>query len=161
MNNKYNIHSMNIELTTLCPIHCPQCYCSLQGGKSIDPQTAIYWIKQGAEAGVKQVMLSGGETLCYPHLYEVVKAAAKYCGRVVVALSGYGFTQEVFDRLVEAGVGNISVSLNGSTNEINSLTRGGYALAISALELLYKNNYPDTTINWVMHSNNTYDDVVQ
>lgn len=106
---------------------------------------------------MKQVMLSGGETLCYPYLYEIIKAASQYCGRTVIALSGYGLTREVFEKLVEAGVSDIAVSLNGSTDEINSLTRSGYNYAISALELLSENNYQNTTINWVMHSSNADD----
>jgi len=154
---KFNPVSMNIELTTKCPLNCPQCYCSLTDGKDIDLQTAIYWLKEGGNLGVKIVQLSGGETLCYPHIYEIVAAAAKYCGLPNVALSGFRFTQDVYDELVDAGVGGIYISLNGSTEEINSQTRDGYDLAISALRLLHKNEYPNTFINWVMHSNNTED----
>ena len=154
---QYTPKTMNIELTTNCPLHCPQCYCSLTGGKNIDLQTAIYWIKEGGKLGVTDIMLSGGETMCYPHLYEVIKAAKEYCGIANVALSGFGFTQEVYNKMIDAGVGGIFISLNGSTKEINALTRDGYELAISALELLQKNKYPNTTINWVMHSNNADD----
>lgn len=151
------IDTMNVELTTKCPLHCPQCYCSLTGGKDIDPQTAIFWIQEGGKAGVKDVMLSGGETLCYPHLCEVVAAAKKYCGTANVALSGYNFSQKKYEELLNAGVGGIFISLNGSTEQINSLSRDGYQLAINALRLLHKNQYDNTTINWVMHSNNADD----
>lgn len=148
------LETMNIELTTNCPLHCPQCYCSLTGGKNIDPEKAVYWIREGSGMGVKEVMLSGGETLCYPHLYDVIRAARQYCGGVNVALSGFGFTQEVYEKLIEAGVTGIFISLNGSTEEINALSRDGYGLALAALELLQKNRYANTTINWVMHSSN-------
>lgn len=151
------LNTMNIELTTNCPLHCPQCYCSLTGGKNIDLNTAVFWIKEGAAAGVKEVMLSGGESLCYPHIYDVVSAAKKYCGGANVALSGVGFTQSVYDKLIKAGVTGIYISLNGSTAEINSLSRDGYEYAIKALKLLCDNNYNNTTINWVMHSSNADD----
>ena len=114
MSTTLHLDTMNIEITTNCPLHCPQCYCSLTGGKNIDPDTAIYWIKEGAKAGVKYVMLSGGETLCYPHIYELIEAAVKYCGFANVALSGYKFTQEVYEQLLKAGVSGIFISLNGS-----------------------------------------------
>ena len=65
---------MNIELTNCCPLRCPQCYCSLEGGKHIPPEVAIRAIEQGAALGVTHVELSGGETLCYPHLLELVEA---------------------------------------------------------------------------------------
>jgi pyrroloquinoline quinone biosynthesis protein E len=153
----YKPESMNVELTTICPLSCPQCYCKLEGGKNIDKDKAIDWIRQGGEMGVRSVLLSGGETLCYPHLYEVVSAAARYCEVVYTALSGYNFTNEVLDKLIEAGISGIFISLNGSTEEINSLTRDGFSLAMSALSLLKENKYSETWINWVMHSCNTDD----
>ena len=55
------LETMNLELTTNCPLHCPQCYCALTGGKNIDPEKAKFWIREGARYGVKNVMLSGGE----------------------------------------------------------------------------------------------------
>lgn len=149
--------TMNIELTTKCPLRCPQCYCSLTGGKSIDLSTAIFWLEEGVRAGVKEVMLSGGETLCYDRLYELVAEASKLGLRSNVALSGVGFTQSVYDRLVLSGISGIFISLNGSTESINSLTRDGYKYAIEALELLNRNKYANTTINWVMHASNSDD----
>ena len=153
----YHLETMNIELTTKCVLRCPQCYCSLTGGKDIPLDVAARWIREAASMGVKDVMLSGGETLCYPYLYDVIKVV-KECGMAAnVALSGAGFNQEVFDKLIEAGVAEIFISLNGSTKEINSISRDGYDLAISALELLKKNQFRKTTINWVMHSTNADD----
>lgn len=149
--------NMNIELTTRCPLNCPQCYCDLNTGKDIEPQVAKYWISEAAKNGVESIYLSGGETLCYPYLFEVLTEAGKVCANVNMAISGCGFTQDVFDKIKAIGINGLSVSLNGSTNEINSLTRDGYSLAINALTLLRDNAYPHTILNWVMHSNNCDD----
>lgn len=149
--------SMNIELTTCCPLHCPQCYCSLEGGKHIPLETAKQKLDEAAEHGVRQVQLSGGETLCYPHLIELVEYAAKRLPEVNVALSGWHFDEKTMEQLIEAGTTGIFISLNGSTEEINALTRDGYDYAISALELLARRGFPNTIINWVMHSNNAQD----
>lgn len=56
-----------------------------------------------------------------------------------------------------AGVGDIFVSLNGSTKKIGSKTRDGYELAIHALELLRDMAFDGVHSNWVMHSNNADD----
>lgn len=155
--NEPQIVSMNIELTTACPLRCPQCYCSLTGGKHIPKEVAIAYLEQAGKLGVKHVELSGGETMCYPYLYDVIRAAKENGIAANVALSGFGLDQATYEKLIEAGVSGIFISLNGSTKEINSLSRDGYELAISALELLQKNKYANTTINWVMHSNNADD----
>jgi pyrroloquinoline quinone biosynthesis protein E len=148
---------MNIELTTYCPLACPQCYCQRLDNKHIDLDKATFWLKEAGAMGVKFVCLSGGETLCYPYINEIVRIAAKYCGNVSVALSGYGFTQTVYTDLIHAGISEIFISLNGSTEDINVLSRDGYHFAISALALIKKNNFHNTWINWVAHKNNVND----
>ena len=77
--NKYsNVPlQMNLELTTKCPLHCPQCYVSLNTGREMPLETALYWIRDAASCGVRSVNLSGGETLCYPYLTELIKECRK------------------------------------------------------------------------------------
>lgn len=155
--NDNSMYSVNLELTTSCPLHCPQCYCTLEGGKHLDLKTAKEKLYEAGKHGVKIVHLSGGETMCYPFLYEVVEYAAKCCETVNVALSGYNFDETVLHNLVNAGVSGIFISLNGSTNEINSLTRNGYEYTLNALKILRDSGFTNTNINWVMHSKNADD----
>lgn len=151
------LRQMNIELTTACPLHCPQCYCTLEGGRHIDYDVAVDRISQGAALGVTDVYLSGGETLCYPRLYDLISFISKIGLSSHIAISGAFFSQSVYEKLINAGVSSISVSLNGSTEEVNSGSRDGYNLAIHALEILRDNHYPKTILNWVMHATNADD----
>lgn len=151
---KYTPVGMNIELTTACPLHCPQCYCTLEGGKHIPFETAAKYIRQAKAFGIKHVELSGGETLCYPHLFELIQLAHEIGLKVNVAISGWHFDEACLGNLIQSGVTNIFVSLNGPMEEINQLTRDGYHYAISALELLQRKSFPNVYINWVMHHNN-------
>jgi radical SAM protein with 4Fe4S-binding SPASM domain len=148
---------MNLELTSRCPLRCPQCYCDLAHGKDLALDQALYWIEEAHRNAVHSINLSGGETLVYPHLLQLVEACAQRGMEANVALSGYGVTDEVLDRLIAAGVGGIFISLNGSTEEVGSRTRDGYELAIHALELLSRKDFDRVHINWVMHSNNAGD----
>ena len=146
--------AMNLELTSQCPLHCPQCYCHLQSGRHMPLPVAENYLRQAGELGVRVVNLSGGETMCYPWITEMVALAHRYCGEVDVALSGYGITPESLDALLEAGVTGFYVSLNGPTEKINSHTRDGYTLAVHTLELLQKRAVKNVWINWVVHSSN-------
>ncbi|MDR0886986.1 MAG: isopentenyl-diphosphate Delta-isomerase, partial [Clostridiales Family XIII bacterium] len=148
---------MNLELTSRCPLRCPQCYCNLESGRDMPKETALYWIKQAAEEGVDTINLSGGETMCYPYLYDIVSEAAKHIREVNIAISGAAFTEQSLQKLTDAGVTSIYVSLNGSSEEINVKSRDGYALAIQALALLQDAKFPHIGINWVMHRNNAED----
>lgn len=152
-----SMQGMNLELTTCCPLHCPQCYCTLTGGKHLDLEIAKAKLKEAAEHGVKVVHLSGGETMCYPNIYELIEYAFSLNLKANVALSGFQFDGNTLKRLIASGVNGIFISLNGSTDEINSLTRDGFDLALHALRILKEHNFKNTYINWVMHSNNCED----
>lgn len=148
---------MNLELTSRCPLRCPQCYCDLNTGKDLSVDTALYWIEEAARSRVKTVNLSGGETMCHPDLYRLIEECHNRGIKANIAVSGWGIDRDSIRRLWDAGIGEICVSLNGSTKEINEKTRDGYELAIRALELLDDMKFPRTTINWVMHSWNADD----
>ncbi|MBR0031613.1 MAG: radical SAM protein [Treponema sp.] len=153
----------NLELTDRCPLHCPQCYCSLENAHDMPLETALHWLHEAASHGVRNVELSGGETLCYPHLYEVIAEAYRLGLCPNVALSGAGFSEEVFEKLVNSGVYGIFISLNAPDEKTNSLSRDGYKLAVNALEILHKKNFKRIYINWVMHSTNadTFADMIK
>lgn len=155
MDNKIKL--LNFELTTTCPLKCPQCYCSLNTGKNMNRDTALYWIDEAAKNNVPVLNFSGGETMCYPYLYEVIQYAYQQGIKVNVALSGFGLNADSYEKLIDAGVSDIFISLNGSTDGINSHSRNGYELAISALNLLLEKKHKNTTINWVMQASNADD----
>lgn len=148
---------LNFELTTKCPLNCPQCYCSLENGKELDFDRAVEVLEDGAENGLWEVNFSGGETILYSQIYAIIKKCTELGMSSNVALSGYGINKESLSRLIDAGASCIFVSLNGSTEEINSHTRNGYRLAINTLELLSSAKFPKTVVNFVAHNSNCED----
>ena len=145
---------MNLELTTKCPLRCPQCYCTLEGGKDLPLELAEHWIREAEKAKVQTINLSGGETMCYPHIHEVVRSVAEKGMEPNIAVSGYRFTKSELEQFIQDGIGEICVSLNAPSREKNSLTRDGFDLAVRALEVLKEGRFPRTCINWVMHNSN-------
>ena len=135
------MQGINLEVTTCCPLSCPQCYCSLEGGKHLELTIAKKKIDEAYKHGVKIAHISGGETLCYPHIYELLKYISGYGITANIAISGYTFNEGILEKLILSGVSGIFVSLNGSNSEINALTRDGYEMAISALTVLKDAKY--------------------
>lgn len=154
MEKEYTLQGINIELTTCCPLHCPQCYCSLEGGRHIPIDTAVKAVREAARLGASHVELSGGETLCYPHLYELISEAKNNGMMPSISISGWHFDADILEKLILAGIDTIYVSLNGPTEQANALTRDGFDLSIAALEVLKDSGYSEKAINWVMHRNN-------
>lgn len=148
---------LNLELTTRCPLRCPQCYCDLQQGKDLPLDRALEVLRQAEENGVADINLSGGETMVYPHIYRLLEECFSLGLHSSVALSGYGVDKSSIQRMVDSGVGEIYISLNGSTEEISRATRDGHHLAIRALELLAESAFKNTAVNWVAHRGNIAD----
>lgn len=148
---------MNIELTTRCPLHCPQCYCDLTRGKDMAPAVAIRFIKEAGVLKIPQINLSGGETMLYPHLLDLIACCRDNGICANVALSGYGFNEDVLRQMEAEGVGGIFISLNGSTEEVNSCSRDGFDLAIKALQVLKNAHFLNYAINWVANRGNVAD----
>lgn len=151
------ITSMVIEVTTECPLHCPFCYCLSNKAEHLSLDKALYWIQDAQSHGVNTIGFSGGEVLCYPYLTDVIRAAHTTTCSVAIATSGYGLTQEKLRSLLEAGLDGIHISLNGSTEEINRLSRNGYIYAVRALQLLYDNQFFASCINFVLTRDNARD----
>lgn len=152
-----HVLNINLELTTYCPLRCPQCYCSLNAGHYMDLETAKKWIIEANKSGITDIMLSGGETIAYPYLDEVI-SFSKENGLVThAAFSGWNLTKERCQRLICDGLDNIYISLNGSTEQVNRESRDGYQLAIDSLSQLREIEFSNTYINWVFHSSNSDD----
>jgi pyrroloquinoline quinone biosynthesis protein E len=148
---------INLELTTRCPLRCPQCYCDLERGRDLPLDIATSVLRQAAALRVGYVNLSGGETMVYPHLHRLIEECSSLGLNSAVALSGYGVDGRSVRKLIDCGVDRIYVSLNGSTEEISRATRDGFHLAIEALRLLSESGFGMTAVNWVAHRANAGD----
>ena len=149
---------MNLELTSQCPFRCPQCYVpESEEVRELPLVQGLRWIGEAARTGIRYVNMSGGETLCYPYLTQLIRACAEEGMEASVSLSGALATPERLRSLVESGVTGLFVSLNGSTEEINRITRDGYREAIRTLDALQERGDAHLGINFVLHGSNAHD----
>lgn len=148
--------SIHIDLTTVCPLKCPQCYKDASQINEMTYEAFTDIIEQARKMGVFQIAIGGGEPLMVKELYkyvELVRSAGMAC---TITTSGYGLTLDTVDKLEKAGINHIQVSLNGSTKEIHSCSRDGYEEGMKALKLLSGSSI-DFGINWVARMDNIQD----
>ncbi len=164
---------MHVELTTRCPLRCPQCYTAeladtsagtgtgIRTGvapqhRDIDRKVLMKLIAEAAQMKVAYIALSGGEPLLYPFLTETVKYINE-CGMAsTMATSGFGLTAETLGKLFDAGIGIIWISLNGSTEAIHNYSRDKFDDTVKAMTLL-KESGRTFGINWVARKDNAPD----
>jgi radical SAM protein with 4Fe4S-binding SPASM domain len=147
---------MHVEVTTNCPLACPQCYVKAAGGRDIEWNVLAAYIAEAGALGVRQLALSGGEPLVYPNLAAAVRLATAAGLETAIATSGVGLTAELAAELAAGGVGSIWLSLNGSREEIHALSRTCFRETVAAAGLLRQNGMP-FHINWVARQDNARD----
>ncbi len=149
---------VNIELTTFCALRCPQCYKLFQNTKDVELEleNVKQYIEELKAIGTKKILLSGGEPLSYEGLVELVRYIRKNGMEVYLSTGGIGMDEKYAEKLKEADISAVYISLNGSTEEINSLSRDGYSFAIDTGNICKKTNIP-LRINWVARGDNCED----
>lgn len=148
--------SLHIELTSRCELCCPQCYKGKGGTQELPYELLTGLLAQAEDMQVFQIALGGGEPLLYPWLSDAVAEISRRNMSCSLTTSGWGLDRQRLNHLIHLGLNHIQVSLNGSSEEINSLSRDGYKTAVSALMLLHERSL-SFGINWVARKDNLSD----
>lgn len=102
-----------VLITDRCNFSCPYCRGAYGSSKGhADTDQVIEVLDLWAEDGLVNVRFSGGEPTMHPDLVEMVEfAQASGVRRIAVSTNG-SLRRDVYDRLLEAGVNDFSVSLD-------------------------------------------------
>ncbi len=128
------------ELTRRCALRCRHCRGSArdefyEGELSTEECRKVI---DGIAEYVKPVLiLTGGEPMTRPDIYELARHAANTGMRVVMAPCGHLLTPETACKLKESGVQCISISIDGSTPAKHDTFRGvegAYARTMEGLQ---------------------------
>ncbi|MDF1513828.1 MAG: radical SAM protein [Anaerolineae bacterium] len=115
------------ESTVACNLACVHCRASAQTAPEVDELTTeqvFTLIDQLVVLGRPIFIISGGEPLMRPDLYEIAAYGTKQGLRVAVSPNGTLITPHVVEQLKKAGVRRISVSIDGSTDQRHDMVRG-------------------------------------
>jgi heme b synthase len=77
-----------------------------------------------AEVGQPIVILTGGEPLLRPDIFEIASYGTRKGLRMVMAPNGTLITESIAEKLARAGIQRISISLDGPTKESHDEFRG-------------------------------------
>ena len=146
---------VNIEITTACDLRCPQCYNS-SVPKEMDRNTLMNYLNEIAAMGTKAIGLTGGEPLLCSYIEDIIERITHLGMGAIMVTSGSGLSKIRLEQLIDKGLRQIILSLNGSTREVHERSRNGYQLAINAIELFSDSSIP-FSINWVPRKDNVDD----
>src|SRR3954463_12608172 len=147
------------ELTHRCPLGCPYCSNPLALEARTDELDTATWARvfnEAAALGVLQVHLSGGEPAARRDLVEITKAAHDAGLYTNLITSAVGVTRETLDKLSDAGIDHVQISIQDSepgTADHIAGYKGAYARKQALAAEVTRLGIP-LTVNTVMHRAN-------
>ncbi|MFI9047359.1 pyrroloquinoline quinone biosynthesis protein PqqE [Streptomyces sp. NPDC053427] len=120
------------ELTHGCPLHCSYCSNPVELASKSAELTTSQWLavfRQAADLGVVSAHLSGGEPLLRPDLAAIVAAADGAGIHTQLVTSGVGLGRARLDRLADAGLRSVQLSVQHADPTASDLIAGRRSFA--------------------------------
>ncbi len=145
-------------------IHCSATRLKNAARKELSPPDYRRLGKQLIENGVLVVQLTGGEPLCHPDLEDIIQALNP--SRLFVSLSTNGLllSEERLRRLKQAGLDNVSISLDDMDPREHDRWRrkeSAHAQAMKALDMVLDAGLLGMAFTVVTHQNVRSEGIVQ
>lgn len=147
------------ELTYRCPLACPYCSNPVEveaRGGELDTESWQRVFSEAAEIGILHAHLSGGEPVARRDLVEIVAHCTKVGLYTNLITSGIGLTRESVQRLADAGLDHVQLSIQdaeaASADHIAGY-KGGFARKMDVAKWVREADLP-LTINAVIHRAN-------
>ena len=128
------------ETTAACNLSCR--YCRACATPSPDPDELSLEEAQAFLDSIvplqPMLILSGGEPLLRPDIFQIIRHAVSLGLRVSLASNGTLITPEVADKIAASGVSRVSISLDGASAEKHDQSRGPgtFRAALNGMENL-------------------------
>lgn len=115
------------EITRNCNLSCVHCRAAATNGPyagEMETAECLRLLDQITETGSPIVILTGGEPLLRPDIFEVAAYGTSRGLKMVMAPNGTLITPENARKMADAGIKRISISLDGATREKHDQFRG-------------------------------------
>lgn len=144
--NEIKLHELSYlfwECTQRCNLNCLHCGSDCTSNSTIkdmpfdDFLQAILPLKHHYKNNIT-VVITGGEPLMRKDLALCGKTLRKYGFQWGIVTNGYDYTQDIHAKLLTAGMGSITISLDGLENTHNWLRANNHSFenAVKALDLI-------------------------
>lgn len=135
----HNLHLVAWEITRSCNLSCAHCRAAARYGSyegELTTQECFHLVDDIAQAGKPIIILTGGEPLLRPDIFEVGHYAAGKGLRVVMGTNGTLITKEIATRLKDIPISRIAISLDfpdaGNQDKFRGQT-GAYQSALAGI----------------------------
>lgn len=158
---------LSYNVTRECNMKCSHCYINATDKKLKDElitQEAKALIDQIHQVSSPLLILSGGEPLLRPDIFELIEYGSKKGLKMGLGSNGYLIDDSVAKKLKDAGIATVSISLDSNIpaqhDEFRGVT-GAWEKAVNACKVLRKNGVLVQVNTTLTHDNyNQIDDIM-
>ncbi|MBW1645738.1 MAG: heme b synthase [Deltaproteobacteria bacterium] len=132
------------ETTRSCNLSCIHCRAAAEKGPyqgELDTREALAFLDNVAAFSKPVIILTGGEPLLRPDIYELAAYGTKLGLRMVMATNGTLVDETSISKMIDSGIQRMSVSLDGATAASHDDFRqvpGAFDASLKALEIARK-----------------------
>jgi len=115
------------EVTRRCNLSCVHCRAAAEDHvyeNELDTQASFRLLDQIRETGTPIVILTGGEPLLRPDIFDIASHGTALGLKMVMAPNGTLITRENAEKMKLSGIKRISISLDGATRASHDTFRG-------------------------------------
>lgn len=149
-----------IELTNKCNLSCSHCFASSlpENKQEMTKETAMKVIFEAVEMGVYWLNISGGETILYPDLFDILEYAVNLPVSISLLTNGTLWTEDHIAKLLKVDPEKkitIQVSLDGPTlaqaNMHRNMTKQDWDRLLWLVPVLKEAGYQVSSIHVASH----------
>lgn len=117
---------VSLEITEQCNLKCKHCYTAAGEGKPnfLDIDVIYNLIDELSKYGCEFLAIGGGEPLLYKDIDKVIRYAILKGVEVELVSNGILFNKDTIEKLYNAGLKYVQISLDGESSETYSKVRG-------------------------------------
>lgn len=124
------------EVVSYCDLACWHCYSTYEDRPGFSYKPTLGQIQQGLRnmrsAGFGFMNIEGGEPTLRPDVCEIIRACSQAGFETIISTHGLSLRREhLFERLLEAGLDALSLSLDGASPEVDNAVRRRHSGASS------------------------------
>lgn len=136
------------ELTNACNlkcVHCRACPAEQRSPEELTTEESKKLIDQISSFSAPAIVLSGGEPLVRPDVFEIAEYGVSKGLRMLLATNGTTVTPEIAQKISDVGIKRVSVSLDGANAETHDSFRripGAFKCTLEGIENLKRVGMP-------------------
>lgn len=137
------IQAVDLAVTNACIFNCWHCYNAGRSIADLSTETLVRLVEDLQNLGAIVINFTGGEPCLRSDLVEICSALRPdSCG--ILATTGYGFTDDLAERLRDTGVYSVSVSLDSADEKEHDRRRGvpgAFKIAMEGIETALRHGF--------------------